>query len=208
MVQGRTDRAWSPTSSDRWSHERNRSPRRVGLTLPSSGPPGGRLPAGSPRWTLCLCLRPAAGRRRRDARGRAGRCRPRAGRPEVAQECAHISALNALAAAAGVAGGLDAIERIVKVVGFVASDPSFTGQPTRRQRRERALPADLRGRGRHARSAVGSWRCRSMPPWRSSSSPPYGTSPSVRRGTRPSQACRPTVARGGMPFLAASVRFR
>ena len=37
--------------------------------------------------------------------------------------------MNALAAVKSVIGDLDRITRIVKVVGFVASDPSFTGQP-------------------------------------------------------------------------------
>ena len=42
---------------------------------------------------------------------------------------ARICALNALAAVRSVLGDLDRITRIVKVVGFVASDPAFTGQP-------------------------------------------------------------------------------
>ena len=36
---------------------------------------------------------------------------------------------NAIAAAASVIGSVDDIVQVVKVVGFVASDPSFTGQP-------------------------------------------------------------------------------
>ena len=75
--------------------------------------------------------------------------------PEVAQECARISALNALAAAAAVAGGLDAIERIVKVVGFVASDPSFIGQPVVVNGASELFLQVFGDGGRHARSAVG-----------------------------------------------------
>ncbi len=47
----------------------------------------------------------------------------------TAQECPGVH-WNALAAVAAVIGGLDNIRSIVKVVGFVASDPSFSGQPT------------------------------------------------------------------------------
>ena len=37
--------------------------------------------------------------------------------------------LNALAAVKSVIGDLDRVKKVVKVVGFVASDPEFTGQP-------------------------------------------------------------------------------
>ena len=47
---------------------------------------------------------------------------------ERAKELAAFCALNAFAAVKSVVGDLDRM-RIVKVVGFVASDPSFTGQP-------------------------------------------------------------------------------
>ena len=49
--------------------------------------------------------------------------------PDRAKELAAVCALNALAAIKSVVGDLDRVERIVKVTGFVASDPSFTGQP-------------------------------------------------------------------------------
>src|SRR5690554_6033421 len=49
--------------------------------------------------------------------------------PETAKELARTCALNALAAAASVIGSLDRVTRVTRVVGFVASDPSFTGQP-------------------------------------------------------------------------------
>jgi enamine deaminase RidA (YjgF/YER057c/UK114 family) len=49
--------------------------------------------------------------------------------PEAARDFAAVCAVNALAAVKSVIGDLDRITRIVKVVGFVSSDPSFTGQP-------------------------------------------------------------------------------
>ena len=48
----------------------------------------------------------------------------------------------------------DAI-RVVKVVGFVASDPSFTGQPAVINGASEFLGAALGDKGVHARSAVG-----------------------------------------------------
>lgn len=48
--------------------------------------------------------------------------------PADAAGLARVAALNALAALGSVVD-LDRVERIVKVVVFVASDPSFTGQP-------------------------------------------------------------------------------
>ena len=49
--------------------------------------------------------------------------------PEDAKVYARTCVLNGLAAARGVLGSLDRIQKVVKVVGFVASDPAFTGQP-------------------------------------------------------------------------------
>jgi enamine deaminase RidA (YjgF/YER057c/UK114 family) len=68
---------------------------------------------------------------------------------------ARICALNAIAAAASVAGGVDAITRIVKVTGFVASAPSFTGQPQVINGASEFLIEVFGEAGRHARSAVG-----------------------------------------------------
>ena len=48
---------------------------------------------------------------------------------EEAKALAQTCALNALAAIKAEIGDLDRIKRIVKVVGFVSSDPTFTGQP-------------------------------------------------------------------------------
>ena len=68
-------------------------------------------------------------------------------------------------------GSLDRVTRIVKVVGFVASDPSFTGQPGVDQRRLRAARRDLRRRRRATRAPPSASRCcRSTRRSRSSSS--------------------------------------
>ncbi|HEY2555898.1 MAG TPA: RidA family protein [Diaminobutyricibacter sp.] len=72
-----------------------------------------------------------------------------------ARDYARICALNALAAAKGVIGSLDRVTRIVKVVGFVASDPSFTGQPGVINGASEVLGQIFGDAGVHARSAVG-----------------------------------------------------
>ncbi|MFJ6418095.1 RidA family protein [Paeniglutamicibacter sp. NPDC091659] len=74
---------------------------------------------------------------------------------EVAAGQAQVCALNALAAIKAVIGNLDRITRIVKVVGFVSSDPSFTGQPVVINGASEFLGAVLGDKGVHARSAVG-----------------------------------------------------
>lgn len=74
---------------------------------------------------------------------------------EDAKSMAATSAINALAALKSVIGDLDRVTRIVKVVGFVASDPSFTGQPGVINGASELL-GDIFGEvGIHARSAVG-----------------------------------------------------
>ena len=73
----------------------------------------------------------------------------------MAHECARICILNAVAAAAETAGGVDRISRIVKVVGFVASDPSFSGQPAVINGASDLLGDIFGDAGVHARSAVG-----------------------------------------------------
>ena len=75
--------------------------------------------------------------------------------PEVAKELAQVCALNAIAAIKGVIGDLDKVERVVKVVGFVASDPSFTGQPGVINGASEILGEIFGEAGRHARAAVG-----------------------------------------------------
>ncbi len=68
---------------------------------------------------------------------------------------ARACVLNGLAAANGVIGSLDRITRVVKVVGFVASDPSFTGQPGVINGASELLGEIFGDAGQHARSAVG-----------------------------------------------------
>jgi enamine deaminase RidA (YjgF/YER057c/UK114 family) len=75
--------------------------------------------------------------------------------PETAKELARTCALNALAAASSAIGSLDRVTRVVKVVGFVASDPSFTGQPAVINGASEFLGEVFGDRGAHARSAVG-----------------------------------------------------
>ncbi|MFD1505389.1 RidA family protein [Georgenia yuyongxinii] len=75
--------------------------------------------------------------------------------PADANVAARTCVLNALAAAAEAAGGLDNIERVVKVTGFVASEPSFTGQPGVINGASQLLGEIFGAAGAHARSAVG-----------------------------------------------------
>jgi enamine deaminase RidA (YjgF/YER057c/UK114 family) len=72
-----------------------------------------------------------------------------------AKQYARTCALNALAAAKSVIGSLDRVTRVVKVVGFVASDPAFTGQPGVINGASEVLGEIFGEAGVHARSAVG-----------------------------------------------------
>ncbi|WP_278235470.1 RidA family protein [Isoptericola sp. AK164] len=74
--------------------------------------------------------------------------------PATAADLAATCALNALAAVRSVTGTLDGV-RIVKVTGFVASDPSFTGQPAVLNGASELLGRIFGDAGTHARSAVG-----------------------------------------------------
>jgi enamine deaminase RidA (YjgF/YER057c/UK114 family) len=74
---------------------------------------------------------------------------------ERAAELARVAVLNAVAAAASVVGGVDGIRRVVKLVVFVASAPSFTGQPQVANGASELLQQVFGPRGQHARSAVG-----------------------------------------------------
>jgi enamine deaminase RidA (YjgF/YER057c/UK114 family) len=74
---------------------------------------------------------------------------------EDAKKLAQTCALNAIAAVRSVVGDLDKVTRVVKVVGFVASDPSFTGQPGVINGASELLAAAFGDAGVHARSAVG-----------------------------------------------------
>lgn len=74
--------------------------------------------------------------------------------PEDAKAAARICALNALAAVDALVG-LDAVTRVVKVVGFVASAPGFSGQPSVVNGASEFLGEVFGDAGVHARSAVG-----------------------------------------------------
>lgn len=75
--------------------------------------------------------------------------------PDVAAGLARTAALNALAAIAEQAGSLDRVRRVVKVVGYVASDPAFTGQPQVVNGASELLGQVFGESGVHARSAIG-----------------------------------------------------
>lgn len=75
--------------------------------------------------------------------------------PEDAAHLARVAALNAVAAVRSVLGDLDRVVRIVKLVGFVASDPAFTGQPAVVNGASMLLQEIFGEAGVHARSAVG-----------------------------------------------------
>jgi len=74
---------------------------------------------------------------------------------ETAKSLAATCALNAIAAIKSEIGDLDAVTRVVKVVGFVASDPGFTGQPAVINGASELLVKAFGDKGIHARSAVG-----------------------------------------------------
>ena len=74
---------------------------------------------------------------------------------ETAKALAETCALNAIAAIKSEVGDLDTVSRVVKVVGFVASDPSFTGQPGVINGASELLAKAFGDKGVHARSAVG-----------------------------------------------------
>lgn len=75
--------------------------------------------------------------------------------PEEAKYLAQVCALNAIAAVKSIVGDLDRVSRVVKVVGFVASDPAFTGQPGVINGASELLGNAFGDAGVHARSAVG-----------------------------------------------------
>jgi enamine deaminase RidA (YjgF/YER057c/UK114 family) len=74
--------------------------------------------------------------------------------PAVGYDLAKQCAINALAVVDSLAG-IDAVKRVVKVVGFVASDPAFTGQPAVINGASEFLVEVFGEAGQHARSAVG-----------------------------------------------------
>ncbi|MCS6562096.1 MULTISPECIES: RidA family protein [Curtobacterium] len=74
---------------------------------------------------------------------------------DTATAQARVAALNALAAVESVAGSLDRVARVVKVTVFVASEPSFTGQPGVANGASTLVGEVFGDAGVHARSAVG-----------------------------------------------------
>lgn len=74
---------------------------------------------------------------------------------EDAARCAETACLNALAAVKSLLGDLSRVKRVVKLTGYVASDPSFTGQPAVINAASLLLKEVLGEAGEHARSAVG-----------------------------------------------------
>lgn len=75
--------------------------------------------------------------------------------PSDAKTYARICVLNGLAAAASAIGSLDRITRVVRIAGFVASDPTFTGQPGVIDGASELLIEIFGEAGKHSRSAVG-----------------------------------------------------
>jgi enamine deaminase RidA (YjgF/YER057c/UK114 family) len=75
--------------------------------------------------------------------------------PDEARECARQCALNALAAVKAEIGDLSNVVRVVKAVVFVASTPTFTGQPQVANGASDLLGEVFGDAGKHARSAVG-----------------------------------------------------
>ncbi|GIF77123.1 RidA family protein [Asanoa siamensis] len=73
---------------------------------------------------------------------------------EKARELARQCGLNVLAAIDALVG-LEYVVKVVKVVGFVASTPGFTGQPTVVNGASELFGEVFGEAGRHARSAVG-----------------------------------------------------
>ncbi|NHN56832.1 RidA family protein [Calidifontibacter sp. DB0510] len=73
---------------------------------------------------------------------------------EDASKHARTCALNAIAAVKSIVDDLDTV-RVIKVVGFVASDPSFTGQPGVINGASELIAQAFGDKGQHARSAVG-----------------------------------------------------
>ncbi|KJL31261.1 RidA family protein [Microbacterium azadirachtae] len=74
---------------------------------------------------------------------------------EDAKGLARLCALNAIAAAADAAGGVDRLGGVLRVGGFVASDPSFSGQPGVINGASEVLGEIFGDAGKHARAAVG-----------------------------------------------------
>ena len=123
----------------------------LGITLPSDAAPAGAyVPArrsGSLVWTAGQVpfvdgKLPATGKVGAEVDA------------DTAKDLARTCVLNALAAVDSLVG-LDSVTGVVKLVGFVASDPSFTGQPGVINGASELLGEVFGEAGQHARSAVG-----------------------------------------------------
>ncbi len=123
----------------------------LGITLPSvAAPAGAYVPArrsGSLVWTAGQVpfvdgKLPATGKVGAEVDA------------DTAKDLARTCVLNALAAVDSLVG-LDSVTGVVKLVGFVASDPSFTGQPGVINGASELLAEVFGEAGQHARSAVG-----------------------------------------------------
>ena len=123
----------------------------LGITLPSvAAPAGAYVPArrsGSLVWTAGQVpfvdgKLPATGKVGAEVDA------------DTAKDLARTCVLNALAAVDSLVG-LDSVIGVVKLVGFVASDPSFTGQPGVINGASELLGEVFGEAGQHARSAVG-----------------------------------------------------
>ena len=128
----------------------------LGLTVPDVADAGGGLRPGGP-GRHAASTPPASCRWcRRAGADRQGRRRPRARvRRRTPRSSREVCALNAIAAVKSVVGDLDKVTQVVKVVGFVASDPAFTGQPGVVNGASELLGKAFGDAGVHARSAVG-----------------------------------------------------
>ncbi|GAB3605312.1 RidA family protein [Conyzicola nivalis] len=124
----------------------------LGITLPNVVPPvavyvpaviSGNLVYTSGQLPMVEGVLPATGKLGADVSDEQGK--------QLARQCA----LNGLAAVASVIGSLDRVTRIVKVVGFVSSDPGYTGQPGVINGASEVLGEIFGEAGVHARSAVG-----------------------------------------------------
>ena len=123
----------------------------LGITLPSvAAPAGAYVPArrsGNQVWTAGQVpfvdgKLPATGKVGAEVDA------------DTAKDLARTCALNALAAVDALVG-LDSVTAVVKLVGFVASDPAFTGQPGVINGASELMAEVFGEAGAHARSAVG-----------------------------------------------------
>jgi enamine deaminase RidA (YjgF/YER057c/UK114 family) len=127
----------------------------LGLTLPEVVPPvAAYVPAvQSGNYVYVSGQVPIAGGELL-AKGKVGADAGAEVTPEQARDLARQCGLNVLAAIDALVG-LEYVVKVVKVVGFVASAPGFTGQPTVVNGASELFGEVFGEAGRHARSAVG-----------------------------------------------------